>query len=304
MLATVFFMQPVGQLLGNIVAIVAVAKFRDQINHDADPLNCTGSCLHAVDQIWRWVVGFGAIPPIFAVGFRLWIPESPRYTFEVERDPTVAQDDVNRFFPKTDDDDDEAAAPVEDMFHPMEMVDINGPAPPLNEQQDVKVQKVTWLQYWTGLREFLFKAGHGKDLLGTALAWFMLDFCFYFLGVNSPKIIRKLWDSPDYKVVYPMLMEYSWRTMIASTVPALIGGAVFIYMAKFRHQIQQYGFIILGALFVAVGVCIITLLGGRYFAAIIVLYALCNLFFDLGPNTSTFIVSRLSFRCMRYLMTY
>ena len=72
---------------------------------------------------------------------------------------------------------------------------------------------------------------------------------------------------------------------------AVIGGAIFIVMARYRRNLQLYGFLILAGLFVIVGVVYIKLLGGRYFAAIIVLYCACNLFFDFGPNTSTFVVS-------------
>jgi MFS transporter, PHS family, inorganic phosphate transporter len=87
MLATVFYAQPIGQLVACITAVVATASLRHSISGDAGPTHCGEECLNAMDKIWRWIVGFGAIPPAFAVLLRFYIPESPRYLLEVEGDP-------------------------------------------------------------------------------------------------------------------------------------------------------------------------------------------------------------------------
>ena len=84
-------------------------------------------------------------------------------------------------------------------------------------------------------------------------------------------------------------------TLIAVSAGSIVGGAIFIAMARFRWQLQYYGFWMLAGSFVIVGVCFVVLLQTRYFAAVIVLYALCSLFFDLGPNTSTYVVSPMIF---------
>ena len=63
-----------------------------------------------VDSIWRWVIGVGAIPALIAIGFRLTIPESPRYTLDVDQDGARALRDTEQYLrppgasiPTTDD---------------------------------------------------------------------------------------------------------------------------------------------------------------------------------------------------------
>jgi MFS transporter, PHS family, inorganic phosphate transporter len=438
MLATVFYAQPIGQLVACIVAVIVTASLRHGISRDASPTYCVGECLHATEKIWRWIVGFGAIPPAFAVLLRFYIPESPRYLLEVERDPMgidAADYPRNKYYgdplldeeeggndPSTGNDHHEImnadgldengvshrprleeiphsrngtdfkmqyARPTQSYLHTPEdlhnapsgssapsrstMVDpldetegiessprirpatprdllfkryeevrgtvhrvtpdnVNTEKAPVaqdpserasshfqdshtNNAHSVQVHrpgKESWKAFWRGFRVYLFTDrpwtwqrlglclrfkdkhffdGNWTDLAGTASTWFLLDFAFYFSTVNSPKLISKIWDAPAYTVVYPMLIQYAWRALISTSIGAVIGGAIFIAVARYRRNLQLYGFMILAGLFVIVGIAYIELLGGHYFAAIIVLYCACNLFFDFGPNTSTFVVS-------------
>src|SRR5947207_2864892 len=98
MLAAVFYMQPVGQFLANIVAILATRSSHRYIYHDSDPSNCSGDCMETTDRIWRWIVGLGAVPPTLALLARLFIPESPRYLLEVEKDSNTAKQDAKAYF--------------------------------------------------------------------------------------------------------------------------------------------------------------------------------------------------------------
>jgi MFS transporter, PHS family, inorganic phosphate transporter len=398
MLAAVFFMQPVGQLLANVVAIIATALSHRYISQDSDPANCVGDCMETTDKIWRWIVGLGAVPPAIALLARLFIPESPRYTLEVEKDSSTAQQDANAYFPdpfvlpnqddrdshQSEDEptdsreagDDELAA--EDGPIPMESLpsrqegrgdgtsmdmatddtiapppgnpnligvcpspsspepnepshnDNGGHDPSKHPHGNTKTRKASWREFFNGFHDFLFKDstndpepegqmdlypspeqnvhadargsaeparrwtdGNWTDLAGTALSWFWLDFSFFFLGVNSWKIISNIWATPSYPSVYQLLVQYSWRALISVSISSIIGGAIFIKMAKYRHSIQTYGFLIEAAFLVAVGVTFVTLLSGRYFAATIVLYFFSQLFFDLGKNApNPFFVGR------------
>jgi PHS family inorganic phosphate transporter-like MFS transporter len=91
-----------------------------------------------------------------------------------------------------------------------------------------------------------------------------------------------VWDTPTYTSVYQLIIQFSWRALVSVSVSSMIGGAIFIAMARYRHKLQMWGFLILAAFLVAVGATFVTLLGGRYFAAIIVLYFFTQLFFDFG----------------------
>lgn len=481
MLATVFYMQPLGQCLANIVAIIATASSHRYISHDSDPSHCVGDCMETTDKIWRWIVGLGAVSPALALLARLFIPESPRYLFEVEMDSHTAQENANKYFtnptdpfqepdqddegsnhfegaveslcprdadggdfaaqegsismeklsrrqdqvlgggppmsianghavtPPTGDPDAIKASPrlctdslmprnpgtqettskggytrsspgssigkddvVVETHSVVPLVNHNGqcdddreqprlaPSQQLNEptgndndvsgasrnpQENTRARKASWKEFWKGFHDFLFKPdspnvsesegenippqldghvepngsaaperhwtdGNWTDLAGTSQAWFLLDFSYYFLGVNSWKAIANVWDTPAYTSVYQLVIQFSWRALVSVSVSSMIGGALFIAMAKYRHNLQTYGFLTLAAFLIAVGATFVTLLGGRYFAAIIVLYFFTQLFFDLGkcclvpllmvndkklillsgPNTSTFIV--------------
>jgi PHS family inorganic phosphate transporter-like MFS transporter len=371
MLAAVFFMQPLGQLIANVVAVIATAAYHRHISHNTDPLKCVGECMQTTDKIWRWVVGIGAVPPTIAVVFRLFIPESPRYTLEVEMDSETAVHDSEWYFQvrssvAIERDVEEPAEesteePVVETVQSIEMRPTGGslrrstsqqddditehpanltvpPAPPgytssstqgssvgvkdettmippspsLNRPASIysshsvlsavssigpdpvvesndnqpderpRARKPTWKEYRTGFYRYFFTEGNWTDLAGTASAWMLLDFSFYFLGVNSSKIIANIWGTSDTASVYETLMQNGWRALITNSIGAIAGGAVVIAMVRWRKNVQMYGFLVLASLFFAVGWTYVYLLHTRFLGAIIVLYVLCQLFFNLG----------------------
>ncbi|KAI9763896.1 MAG: hypothetical protein M1840_009008 [Geoglossum simile] len=353
MLAAVFFMQPIGQLIANIVAVIATAAYRSHITGDADPFHCKGRCLQTTDKIWRWVVGLGAIPPTIATIFRLCIPESPRYMLEVEMDSATALQDSKWYYGSrssvSDQQPDEEMAEkpaidttqatevhTEKLSVPLEssryagsstqgsvdgtrdeITAIGPPAAPPNREPSIrstnsatssiipdpstnptpskpdkgpKAKKPTWTQYSQGFYKYLFTDNNWTDLAGTAATWCVLDFSFYFLGVNSSSIIAKIWGTTETTSVYELLMENGWRALITNSIGAMVGGAIMLAVVRWRWSVQMYGFLILGGLFFAVGFTFVYLLNTRFIGAIIVLYVLCQLFFNLGPNTTTFVI--------------
>ena len=82
MLAFVFWMQAIGQVLVYAIALIILAAYRSKLSpcvptERGIPLDET--CLRMLDKTWRWVVGLGAVPAAVAIFFRLTIPQSPRY---------------------------------------------------------------------------------------------------------------------------------------------------------------------------------------------------------------------------------
>lgn len=71
----VFAMQGVGILLAAAVATATIAVIGKGAI-DADAAN--------LDYAWRFLAGFGAVPALCAVYYRMTISESPRYTMNVE----------------------------------------------------------------------------------------------------------------------------------------------------------------------------------------------------------------------------
>lgn len=62
MLSWVFFAQPIGQLLANVLSLAAVEGFKSQITSEfpACPAGDEGiPCFQAIDRLWRLVVGIG-----------------------------------------------------------------------------------------------------------------------------------------------------------------------------------------------------------------------------------------------------
>jgi len=166
---------------------------------------------------------------------------------------------------------------------------------PTSRSNPQEVRKETWTEFWKGFKEFLFGDNHlmegsWTDLAGTSLTWMFVDISFYFVGVFNPETLSLLWHSSEHSTVYDYLFEFCWRALISNSIFALIGGAIFIAVARHRYKLQLYGFLILAVLFVAIGVTFLTISDGRYFAITIMLYLLCRLFFNLGPNPSVFII--------------
>lgn len=74
-----------------LVALVIVAAFKNSLMHD-DP-----TVLRHVDFMWRLLIGLGCIPACIALYFRLTIPETPRFTMDIERNVQQAASDVENF---------------------------------------------------------------------------------------------------------------------------------------------------------------------------------------------------------------
>ena len=106
--------------------------------------------------MWRTVIGFGAVPGCIALYYRLTIPETPRYTFDVARDVAQAAEDVEAYM----------AGKAEG--HP----DIVQRATQLEEsRRNLDTPKASWQDFWAHYGQWK----HGKVLLGTAGSWFFLD---------------------------------------------------------------------------------------------------------------------------------
>ena len=168
--------------------------------------------------------------------------------------------------------------------------------------------------------EYLFGAkgrrdtGNWQDLLATSLNWFLLDFAFYLLNVNSAHLVPNMFATPRLQAPFATMFTNEWHTLVAISIGAVLGGVIAIkIMNNFsRKKIQMWGFWVLGFLFLLLGILYITMLGRNGVAAIVTVYVLCQLVFNIGqypleqrsrhhqsltnlsligPNTTTFIVS-------------
>jgi len=96
MMCAVFLMQPMGQLLAWSVGLVAL----EVLSHHHDFSTDSPDAKVGIDKLWRWVIGMGAIPAALAILFRITIPESGRYTYDVKKDgPRALHDTIGVFQP-------------------------------------------------------------------------------------------------------------------------------------------------------------------------------------------------------------
>lgn len=73
-----------------LVAFVIVSAYKTSILNE-------GPGYAHIDQMWRLLVGLGVVPAVIALYFRLTIPETPRFTMDIERNINQASQDVDNF---------------------------------------------------------------------------------------------------------------------------------------------------------------------------------------------------------------
>ncbi|GAA6047400.1 hypothetical protein JCM3770_001286 [Rhodotorula araucariae] len=264
MMTATFWSQGWGQLGAAIVAVVSLAAFKKQILND--PVD---DARH-LDFVWRLVIGIGAVPGAVALYFRLTLPETPRFTMDVERNIKQAATDVDAFL--------QTGAYVQD----------HTPA----TVQTLDVPKASWKDFCHHFGQWK----HGKVLFGAAYSWFALDVAFYGLGLNSSIILNAIGygsvsTGTPQEIRYHTLMNNSVGNIIL-VVAGLIPGfwASFALIDVWgRKPIQLMGFTILTITLSCMGFGYDKLKENAV-GAFVFLYCLTNFFQNFGPNTTTFVI--------------
>mmetsp|Transcript_7564 Transcript_7564/g.7500 ORF Transcript_7564/g.7500 Transcript_7564/m.7500 type:complete len:567 (+) Transcript_7564:13-1713(+) len=259
-MGAVFSNQGIGQILAGIVAIVCVAGYKDQligatIDSTTSLADCDGACQKACDQMWRIVIGFGCVPGVIALYYRLTIAESPRYHLDVDE-----HDDLEKVV-EAEVVLDKAAADI---------------APP----------KASFTEFWKHFGQWRY----GKILIGTAGSWFMLDVAYYGLGLNTATILQAIGYAGGDNV-YDVLYNSAAGNLILVCAGSLPGYWATVATVDIvgRKPIQIGGFVILTILLCAIGFGYDKLKNSTN-NGLLALYVLCQFFQNFGPNTTTFIV--------------
>lgn len=357
MLAAVFLMQPLGQILAAGVGWAVLAGLMRhrglQDYHDREPLN--PESLHMIystlDSVWRWVIGVGCIPALLAIIWRFSIPESPRYIMDVEGDLPQAVAATRRQFPR-------AARLVESRSPVLSGNNMLEGSTPLSPSIPVSSPALRASSPAVPLQiedkptfyRYIFQEGNFRYLLASSACWFLLDFCFYALGINSPRPLAALWAYPVptiditttvtpfppttsvfaltntmYHITTSITAELPVATVITSTLAAtdpsvrgklpdsqnlwdptksmfdelshnardyiltiavssLVGSALLILLIDHisRKKWLVWSFFVLGGWFVVLGITLPLLEFGKGHWTNVVIYALCQFFFNLG----------------------
>ncbi|KAF8596750.1 phosphate transporter [Ceratobasidium sp. AG-I] len=263
MMTAVFSMQGFGNLTACLVALIVTEAFKETNANGASAISEKN-----VDYCWRLIIGLGAIPGCLALYFRLTIPETPRYTMDIERNVKQATQDVETFL-------------------------ATGT---YNVDPDAIIERANAPRAsWDDFKTYFGKWKNGKVLLGTAYSWLALDIAFYGLGLNSVVVLQKilLGDRSSDKDVdaYQTMREASVGNLILSAGGLIPGYLVAFYFIDSwgRKPIQFMGFTLLTIIFVCMGFGYNKMLEEAK-GALLALYCIANFFSNFGPNTTTFII--------------
>ncbi|THX16164.1 inorganic phosphate transporter [Aureobasidium pullulans] len=293
MLTAVFMCQPLGQLLATLAPLIAIYAAREHLPQTTAE-TCDADCLKTLDIIWRLVLGLGAVPAAASLWFRLTIIESPRYTVDIVRDDHQAAIDVNRYFysgdhistrsfdPSQHDHDDEIHVEgTNESIHPMSIMEPDEVFQPPQAS-------------WSDIVDYFWHQGNYRTLVATSLTWLSLDLAFYGLGMNDYTTLELIWSNNPNQTepLYQSLLANAWQSLLIVSLGAIIGNILTMISINRlgRRMIQINGFFWLFVLFLVIGTSYRKLMDTQRSSVLVVLYILTQIFFNFGPNTTTYII--------------
>ncbi|KAK5216849.1 hypothetical protein LTR72_010219 [Exophiala xenobiotica] len=301
MMAAVFFMQPLGQIAGNLISLIVVSISRSSNSDDV---------VRSVDQMWRWIIGLGVVPGVVALIFRFAIPETPRFLLDIEDDPVKAEFDATQLFGETS-----MGSELESNMWCESLEESNLSNRSVDERSEASPSwtiapaplttlNSSWHLSIADIKQYFWLEGNWRTLAATSMCWLLLDFGYYGISLSSPQFLAKTWgslnvsgpsppwktdDSPDANI-YDMFFNSSLHALVILNVGSFAGGLLMIATASRlnRVSLQKYGFLVLGALFITLGTVFITI--HQEGALAITLYVIGQLAFNFGPNSTTYII--------------
>ncbi|KAJ3367481.1 phosphate transporter [Allomyces arbusculus] len=273
MVAAVFAMQGLGIMVASLCAIIVMAAFKPTLVPDNE-----GSVyVSALDSVWRLLFFLGIVPACMAVYWRLQIPETPRFTAVARGDVEKAMADLHKVVNEGSDDiqlapaSSSAEAPVSQIRAPLDA----------SISLEDKYSFLTFGQLFGNWK-------NGKILFATAACWFLLDVGFYGVQLNQSEIVKYLGYGGGHTAY-----EFFWNNCLGNLILSLCGTVPGYWITVFtieklgRTRIQLLGFAALTVIFIVLTIFWESMKGTTAFFA---LFLLGNLFFNFGPNTTTFIL--------------
>ncbi|KAF9037081.1 phosphate permease [Panaeolus papilionaceus] len=276
MMVSIFACQGWGNIAAVLVAFTLTNAYKNSIQLSTDD-----TFPNPFDPMWRLLIGIGCIPAAVALYFRLTIPETPRFTMDIECNIQQATQDINSAVGSSGQ---SSKSSVGDVY--------------ATTVERIHLPKATWKDF----RNYFGKAENFKVLFGTAYSWFALDVVFYGLNLNSAYLLTAIGfssggnpnDSAQYKR-FANLNDVCIGNLILAA-----GGLIPGYWASFffidswgRKSIQLMGFTVLTVLFIVMGAAYPFLIPSNPNSrspGFVFLYCLTNFFTNFGPNVSTFII--------------
>ena len=202
--------------------------------------------------IWKLLLAIGAIPALAVIYYRRKLPETPRFSLRVKGDAKTAVQNWQKF---------------------------TGTHEKILENSEVIREP------WTAL---LKNRRFALSLLGTAGAWFLMDWALYGNSIMSNTMLASLVPS-TVTGIHHLITTTQYSALIFG-VAALPGYwlATFTIDRIGRKTIQIIGFTAMAVSFGVLGV-FHQLLSSQYVAQFLIIYGLSYFFIEFGPNVTTFI---------------
>ena len=203
--------------------------------------------------IWKLMLAFGAIPALFVIYGRRKLPETPKYSLNVEGDAKTAAKNWEKVSGVS--------------------VDETGTV--------AKSTRIKWSKLFTD-RIFLI------TLIGTAGSWFLMDWALYGNSIMSNQMLSGL--VPSTVTGMSSLKATSFYTLLVFGIAAFPGYwiATFTIDRIGRKPIQLVGFLAMTVSFAVLGI-FSYLLSPAFLAEFLIIYGLSYFFIEFGPNVTTFI---------------
>ncbi|KAK0706306.1 major facilitator superfamily domain-containing protein [Lasiosphaeria miniovina] len=311
MMVAVFLMQPLGQLISQLVAYGVLLGYNKTYNLQSCRAPSEGDCGKIVDMIWRWVAGVGAIPALIAIIFRFQINDPGLYDLDVKDEGTRAVQNTMTLYgyrrmstqiPDSENDG-ESIEMSGDIMH--DGHHMNGAAVHHEPEEELPEQFSR-----KDLKDYFITQGNWRSLAGTSMCWLLLDIAFYGLGLSNPGSLAKLWayvpegttltDVPSWNPnaakpqssIFEALRDNAIQNLVTVCVGSMTGCLLLLLIIDYipRKEFLTYSFVWMAVLFFICGGSFFSVFHNDFHAVSIVLVALCYFSFNLGPNTLTFVI--------------
>lgn len=265
LMASVFSAQGWGSFAASLIGVILTEIYKDTI------LNNALVDHRPLDTMWRILIGLGCIPACIAFYFRLTIPETPRFTMDIERNVQQAASDIENYFSNGT-----------FIIDPDAIV------------QRASAPRASWKDFVYHFSQWK----NGKILLGTCYSWLVLDIAFYGFGLNNIIVFDALGFTTPGDVSASRAVFDNLRNVSVGNVVLSIAGLIPGYYASIcvidrwgRKPIQLMGFCVLFVVFCILGFAYDDLTSSKSAkVGFAFLYCLANFFQNFGPNVTTFVI--------------
>ena len=254
-----------GTLFASVITCILLPIFSHSLTHGH---------FSKIDGIWRLQVGLALVPCFALLYFRLTMPESRKFLQSTELS-SVAKTSLNSSAVDFDTHNDlktTEGKTVQDRR--ISVVEAHAAEP------SKRVQMTAFIEYFSHPR-------HAITLFGCAFSWFLLDVAFYGVNLNQSVILTDIGYASG-KTPYDYLLRNAEGNLIvavAGYVPGYFLTIAFVELLG-RKWIQIQGFLVTALMFGILAGANDSLSSAGKFALLII----AQLFFNFGPNATTFIV--------------